>query len=95
VARTHYGPLAILAGGRFDALALLPKLTVPIFIAHGDRDEIVPFRLGERLFAGAPEPKRFLRVAGFHHNDVFASDELLDAIAAFARETARPIADRD
>lgn len=85
VARTHYGPLAVLAGTRFDSVGRIGKLAVPVFIAHGDRDEIVPFALGERLFAAAPEPKRFLRVAGAHHNDVFGSRGLLDAIADFAR----------
>jgi len=86
VARRHYGPLGGLAGDRFDALGAVRRLTVPLLVAHGDRDEIVPFDLGERLFAAAPEPKQFLRVAGAHHNDVFDSPPLLDAIAAFARD---------
>jgi fermentation-respiration switch protein FrsA (DUF1100 family) len=46
----------------------------------------VPFELGVRLFEAAGEPKRFLRVEGAHHNDVFASAELLDAIVRFAQE---------
>jgi len=86
--RAHYGPLAVLAGNRFDSLARVRELSVPLFVAHGDRDEIVPFVLGERLFAAAREPKRFLRAAGKHHNDVFEAPGLLDAIAAFAREVA-------
>jgi hypothetical protein len=85
VARRHYGPLGALAGSRFDALAQVSRLTVPILVAHGDRDEIVPFDLGQRLFAAAPEPKRFVRVPGAHHNDVFDSGALLDAITSFAR----------
>jgi hypothetical protein len=86
VARRHYGPLGGLADGRFDALGKVSRLGVPILVAHGDRDEIVPFDLGERLFAAAPEPKQFVRVRGAHHNDVFDAPALLDAIAAFARE---------
>ena len=88
VARVHYGPLAALAGDRFDALGLMPTIRRPLLVAHGDQDEIVPFELGVRLFEAAAEPKRFLRVAGAHHNDVFASTELLDAIARFANEVA-------
>jgi hypothetical protein len=38
-----------------------------------------------RLFEAAPDPKRFLRVEGAHHNDVFASATLLDTIASFPR----------
>ncbi len=85
VARLHYGPLAALAGNRFDVRSHVRRLTAPILIAHGDRDEIVPYALGEVLFALAPEPKRFLRVEGAHHNDVFAAPELIEAIADFAR----------
>src|SRR5207244_728553 len=66
--RAHYGPLALLAGERFDSLARVRGLSVPIFVAHGERDEVVPFALGERLFAAAREPKRFFRVPGGHHN---------------------------
>src|SRR5207249_1851114 len=53
--RAHYGPLAVLAGNRFDSLARVRELSVPLFVAHDDRDEIVPFVLGERLFAAARE----------------------------------------
>ena len=86
VARRHYGTVAILAGNRFDSLSRVRRLGVPLFVAHGDEDEVVPFALGERLFAAANEPKRFLRAAGAHHNDVFDVPGLLDAVAAFAHE---------
>ena len=84
VARHHFGPLSFVVGNQFDGLARIRDLTVPIFIAHGDRDEIVPFELGDRLFAAANQPKHFFRAAGAHHNDVFASPGLIDAIAEFA-----------
>lgn len=87
VARRHYGPIGALAGKRFDSLDRVAKLSVPLLVAHGDQDEIVPFELGERLFAAAPGPKRFHRVARAQHNDVLLDGTLLDAVAAFARET--------
>ncbi len=86
VARRHYGPLGLLAGNRFDSRARVGRQAVPLLVAHGDRDEIVPFELGEELFAAAPGPKRFYRIAGAHHNDALASPDLLDAVAAFARD---------
>jgi uncharacterized protein len=69
---------------RFDSLARIRRLSVPILIAHGDRDEMIRFGLGERLFAAANEPKRFVRVPGARHSDVLGSAALLDEIAAFA-----------
>jgi len=83
VASFHYGPFGRFAGVRFDSLALVGRLSVPFFVAHGDRDEVVPYELGERLFAAARPPKQFLRVPGAHHNDVFAVPIVLDAVAAF------------
>ena len=86
VARRRYGPLGLLAGTRFDSLARIQTLAVPVLIAHGDQDEVVPFELGERLFAAAHAPKRFIRAAGTGHNDVFSSPGLIEALAAFAGE---------
>jgi fermentation-respiration switch protein FrsA (DUF1100 family) len=84
VGRWHYGPLGMLARHRFDSLGRVARLSTPILVAHGDQDEIVPFALGRRLFEAAPEPKRFYRIAGAHHNDALGSAALLDAVAAFA-----------
>jgi hypothetical protein len=89
VARHHYGPLAFLAGGRFDSVGRIATLGVPVLIAHGDRDDVVPFALGVRLFEAAGEPKRFLRATGAGHNDVFESPRLLDAVVTFALEVTR------
>lgn len=88
VARMHYGALGAMAGGRFDSLARIQLSKSPLFVAHGDRDEIVPYELGTALYDAAPEPKRFFRAAGMHHNDVFAAPGLVDAIADFARSCA-------
>jgi uncharacterized protein len=84
VARAHYGLAGAAIGGRFDTLGQLGRLHVPLFVAHGDHDEVVPYALGERLFAAAGEPKQFLRVPGATHNDVLGFPALLDAIAEFA-----------
>ncbi len=86
VARRHYGPLGAIAGSRFDSLARIERVSAPILVAHGDQDEIVAFELGQRLFAAAPGPKRFVSLSGVHHNDILERPALLDAIAEFARK---------
>lgn len=83
VARIHYGSLAFLAGARFDSTDLVGRLSVPFFAVHGDRDAIVPYALGEELFALAREPKRFLRVPGAGHNDIFEYPSVIDEIVRF------------
>jgi fermentation-respiration switch protein FrsA (DUF1100 family) len=85
VARFHYGLAGLLAGSGFDSLHHVRGVHVPLLVAHGDEDEVVPYALGEASFATAAEPKRFLRLPGAHHNDVFEETALLDAIGNFAR----------
>jgi fermentation-respiration switch protein FrsA (DUF1100 family) len=53
----------------------------PVFIAHGDLDEIVPVRHAEALFKAAGEPKELWIESGAHH--VGARDT--DTDAYFAR----------
>jgi fermentation-respiration switch protein FrsA (DUF1100 family) len=40
-------------------------------IYHGDADRVVPFALGQRLYAKAGEPKAFVRFEGGHHSDLY------------------------
>ncbi len=37
------------------------RISAPLLVLHGELDRVVPIRFGERLFALAREPKRFLR----------------------------------
>ncbi len=64
------GLLQPLARIRFDSAAKLRTIRCPTLVIHGDRDEIVPFRMGEKLFEIAPGPKYFYRVPGAGHNDL-------------------------
>ena len=88
VGRVHFGPLAALAGRRFDSLSKIGELRCPVLFLHGDRDEIVPQALGRRLFDAAPEPKRFETLPGAGHNDTVevGGRRYLERIAAFLGE---------
>ena len=54
--------------GRLVDAEQVARRMVEIFF-HGDRDEIVDFELGKRLFRAAPEPKAFETIHGAGHND--------------------------
>jgi uncharacterized protein len=58
----------------------------PLLIMHGDRDRVVPITLGERLFALAHEPKRFVRFPGGGHDDL----DQYGALAEVQRFLAEP-----
>jgi fermentation-respiration switch protein FrsA (DUF1100 family) len=57
--------------GRFDTLLELRRVSAPTLVIHGTEDEIVPFRMGEELFASAPGRRVWLPVEGAGHNDVY------------------------
>ncbi len=71
ISETRWGfiPVSFLVTQRFNNLDRIDDVTVPILVAHGTNDNIVPFSMGERLFAAAKAPKRFFRAeGGSHHN---------------------------
>jgi len=55
---------------RFDSVGKMARVRAPVLIVHGTNDEIVPFVMGQQLYALAPEPKSFLAVEGAGHNDL-------------------------
>jgi fermentation-respiration switch protein FrsA (DUF1100 family) len=77
---------------RFDSLQSIRQVRAPILIVHGTEDEVVPFEMGQQLFAAAPEPKRFYPIEGASHNDLMESggDSYLACLRQFLQESARP-----
>lgn len=59
-------PLFVAAGS--DPIDALPELASrPLLVVHGTDDRIVPFALGQQLFAQATGPKQFHRAEGCGH----------------------------
>ncbi|VTR97615.1 alpha/beta hydrolase [Tuwongella immobilis] len=87
-ARYPFVPTHWLMRNRFDSLAKIPTLHQPVLVVGATDDRIVPFRLSERLFAAANEPKQLIPLPGDDHNDPLPPDFLpklrafLDAIPA-------------
>lgn len=65
--RYPYVPVHTLMRDQFLSREHIGRVRMPILIAHGDRDSIIPFSHAERLYALAPEPKRFARMPGSDH----------------------------
>jgi fermentation-respiration switch protein FrsA (DUF1100 family) len=65
------GPLYVLLPNRFDNLGKIAHVTPPKLFIHGDRDEIVPYAQGRRLYDAAKPPKAFLTIRGAGHNDTY------------------------
>lgn len=61
-----------LPGNRFKSIELIDRIKFPVLIIHGDRDRIIPFRHGKKMYEKASSPKRFFHVHGAGHNDLIA-----------------------
>jgi fermentation-respiration switch protein FrsA (DUF1100 family) len=81
-----YLPVRLLMKDPFRSDQRIAKVTAPLLVLHGERDRVVPIALGERLFALANEPKRFVRFPAGTHVDL---DEhgALDAVRSFIAPT--------
>jgi uncharacterized protein len=97
-AQHHYPfiPAGMLVRDRFDSLSRISQVKAPLLVLHGERDMIVPVRLGRALLDAAPEPKEgwFAPEAGHENLTQFGA---LDAAVAFierrlCRAWAEPVA---
>lgn len=94
MARRVAGPLGrIFVRGGFDSADKIAGVRVPLLFFHGDRDDIVDYRLGQRLFEVAPAPKQFETIAGAGHNDTveMGGHEYFARIGRFLDEVAPPV----
>ena len=84
-------PTSLMLRHHFENERKLSQIALPIFIAHGTRDEIVPFEMSDRLANAAKGPVTRMSIDGAGHNDVFEAggEELERAIASFIEDATR------
>jgi len=72
VASEHYPylPVSLLLKDRFKSDDHIDRIEMPLLVMHGDRDTIIPIKIGQELFALAKEPKSFVTLEGAGHNDL-------------------------
>jgi hypothetical protein len=89
--RTYFWlPVDLLMRDPFRSIDLIGRLKAPLLVLHGERDGLIPVAMGERLFAAAPDPKRFVRLPGGHETNL---EQGIDAVRAFLAqvEAALPV----
>ena len=85
----YLGPLLIRS---FNSLPKIRWIRVPKLFLQGDRDEVVPLRLGQELFAAAQGTKTFWVIPGAGHNNILevAGAEYRERLARLLREPVKP-----
>ena len=56
---------------KMDSASLIVRVRCPKLFIHSAADEVVPYKLGRRLYELAPEPKQFYEVQGAPHNSTY------------------------
>ncbi len=72
VLREPWLPVRRMNSIRYDTLARLPRIKIPVLVAHSRDDELVGFHHGEKNFAAANQPKMFLELQGKHTRTIEA-----------------------
>lgn len=87
---TPWAPVRWLMLDQYRSIDRIGAVDMPVLILHGDRDSVIPFEMGERLFEAAPRPRTFVRMVGSDHNTLTrdgAYDQIWHFLAIPAEET--------
>ncbi len=66
--RYPFVPVGLLMHDKFLSRERIKDVHMPVLVIHGDKDSVIPFAEGQRLFDLANEPKTFVRMHGSEHN---------------------------
>jgi fermentation-respiration switch protein FrsA (DUF1100 family) len=74
-------PTRLLLTQKFDSIDKIARVRMPVLIAHGASDRLVPAHFSNALYDAARGPKRLLLVEGASHNNtmIVGNDDYLDA----------------
>ncbi|MBT5048388.1 MAG: alpha/beta hydrolase [Rhodospirillaceae bacterium] len=73
VGAAHYPifPVRWLMWDKFDSIAKIGGIPLPLYIVHGEQDGVIPVRFGKALLAAAQEPKQGLFIPLAGHNNLY------------------------
>jgi len=72
-------PVRLITRLRYPVAEYASRLECPVLVVHSRNDEIIPFEMGQSIYAAVNQRKSFLELRGDHNNGIFISR--LDYIA--------------
>jgi len=80
-------PIRLLIRNRYDSLAKIGELSLPVLVIHSPDDELVPFEHGEGLFRTVKGPKEFMSIRGGHGDGFLVTGEAyVEGLDAFLKK---------
>jgi len=68
-------PIGLLIKYRFDSVTKIGQLSCPVLVTHSPEDDLIPFKMGKRLYEAAKPPKKFIELSGGHNERLYFADE--------------------
>ncbi len=60
-------PARLITRLKYPVEEYVKQISSPLLVIHSQQDEIIPFDMGQSIFAAAPEPKEMLVLSGDHN----------------------------
>jgi len=91
VARLSYPylPVQFTLRAQFNSIDKISGIRIPLLQMHGNKDRIIAFELGKKLFEAANEPKEFYTIEGADHNNTYiiGGQAYLERVRSFVLRT--------
>lgn len=79
-------PASLLTRLRYPVVDYAGRLSSPVLVIHSIQDEIIPFFMGQAIYAAVNQHKEFLQLRGDHNNGFLISQgDYIAAIKDFAQ----------
>lgn len=90
--RYPWVPVRWLMSDPYRSDLYLVKLTLPVLVVHGDRDDTVPVAMGRKVYELAGGPKELAIINGAGHSDhyLFGSFDIINAWIDKLRTAVKP-----
>ena len=77
-----YIPVSLLLKDRYENEKKISNINIPILIMHGEKDNIIPFSMGKKIFETANEPK-YSYFTKYDNHMMEYDDRLIKALNRF------------
>lgn len=75
----------------YNTVANIKQVRCPVLIVHSLDDDIIPYKLGIKIYNAANEPKKFLRITGDHNNGfVLSGQNYVEGLQGFIESLNYP-----